>query len=250
MRKLYLVVLILTGMGIMLYCEKITVAVAANVQYAFEDISTEFTKETGIEVVPIIGSSGKLTTQIKNGAPFDVFLSADTKYPEAIFNDKLASEEPFIYACGSLVLWSAKLKEINCSPEYLESDRIKKIAIANPDTAPYGRATIEFFKNIGIYEKISSKLVYGESISQANQYILSEAVDLGFTSKSTVMASDMKGKGKWVEVNDSTYSAIDQSAVLLKYGTDNHPEGSKKFYKFLKSKKAVSILENYGYIVK
>jgi molybdate transport system substrate-binding protein len=233
-----------------LYCEKITVAVAANVQYAFEDIRAEFTKETGIEVVPIIGSSGKLTAQITNGAPFDIFLSADTKYPQAIYDAKLASEQPFIYAGGALVMWSMNLKEVNCSAEYISGDRIKKIAIANPDTAPYGRATVEFLKNIGVYDKVSSKLVYGESISQANQYVLSSAVDFGFTSKSTVIASDMKDKGKWVEVNDSTYTAIDQAVVLLKYGTDNHPDSSKKFYKFLKSKKAVNILKNYGYIVK
>ena len=230
---------------------QITVAAAANVQYALDELKAEFKKETGIDVSVIIGSSGQLTAQIKAGAPYDVFISADMKYAEALYRDKAAVVSPKVYASGSLVVWSMKKKiKFDKELKILLSSSVKKIASANPATAPYGAAAIEALKYLGIYDKIKSKLVYGESIAQANQFIYSKAVDAGFTAKSVVLSPQMKGKGTWKEIDPGAYKPIEQGCVILKYGYDNHKDESEKFFRFLFSQKAKDILVKYGYKVR
>ncbi len=227
---------------------QITVAVAANVQFAMQDLKTEFKKETGINTVIIIGSSGQLTAQIKQGAPYDVFISADMKYPENLFENKFAVDKPKVYASGTLVIWSVK-KGIKLSDNLKEllDNKIQKIALANPKIAPYGVATIEALKYFDIYKNVKNKLVFGESIAPTNQFIISGAADIGFTAKSVVMSPSMKGKGTWKEVNPLAYSPIKQGCVILKYGFKNHKIETEKFYRFLFSEKAKKILTNYGY---
>lgn len=230
---------------------KITVAVAANVQYAMEELKAEFKKETGIDVTVIIGSSGQLTAQIKEGAPYDIFISADMKYPEVLFKEKAAIDSPRVYAMGSLVVWTTGKgitfdKKLNA----LLSKKISKIAIANPRTAPYGSAAVEALKHFGIYGKVKNKLVYGESIAQVNQFTYGSAVDAGFTAKSVVLSPQMKGKGSWMVIDPGSYKSIEQGCVILKYGFDNHRAESKKFFDFLFSQKAKNILLKYGYILK
>jgi molybdate transport system substrate-binding protein len=230
---------------------KVTVAVAANMQYAIKTLKTQFEKETGIQVELILGSSGKLTQQIQEGAPFDVFISADTKYPLTLFQNKFATDSPKVYANGVLVLWSTKsdLKpEVNM--QLLLMDKVKKIAIANPKTAPYGVAAEEILKRYKLYDKLQKKLVYGESITQTNQFIMSQSADIGFTAKSAVLSDEMLGKGTWVEIAQNAYSPIEQAAVLLKHGALNNKESSEKFYNFLYSKEAKKIYKRFGYIVK
>ncbi len=230
--------------------QQITIAAAANVQYAMEELKAEFNEETGIDVSVIIGSSGQLTAQIKEGAPYDIFVSADMKYPLSLYSNKDAVDSPKVYAEGSLVIWTMKKgimfdKELNV----LLSNRVSKIAIANPRTAPYGIASIEAMKHFGIYEKIKNKLIYGESIASTNQFIYSKAVEAGFTAKSVVISPQMKEKGEWMEIEHDAYKPIKQGCVILKYGYKNHRRASKKFYDFLFSTKAKSILSNFGYIV-
>jgi molybdate transport system substrate-binding protein len=227
--------------------EQITVAGAANVQFTLDDLKAEFTKETGIDVKAVIGSSGKLTSQIENGAPFDVFLSADMKYPATLYEEGFSLRSPRVYAYGVLVLWT--MKDLNLSQGFsiLSDTGIGKVALANPELAPYGRQAINALKFYKLYESLRKKLVYGESISQANQFITTGAADIGFTAKSVVLAPNMKDKGKWIDVDPQSYEPIAQGVIVLKYAQQNHSKEAKAFEEFLFSAPAQEIFKKYGY---
>ena len=244
----YILFLLLLSAGCSKPSDKIIVATAANVQYVMQDIKKEFEKETGKPIEIVVSSSGKLTTQIREGAPFDVFVSADTKYPDEIFNKGGAEEKPRVYALGTLVMWSKELPVEKLSADILTDASVKKIAIPNPDVAPYGAAALAFLKKRPDFEQIKTKLVYGESISQTAQYISSGTAEIGFNALSIVLAPEMKGKGNWIEVDSSLYQPIEQAAILLRH-SDNSPkkETSEQFYKFLYSAKAKAIFTKYGY---
>jgi molybdate transport system substrate-binding protein len=228
--------------------QKVSVAVAANVQFAMQQLKNEFEKETGIEVDITIGSSGKFTTQIEQGAPFDVFVSADVSYPAELYKNNFTIDTPKIYANGLLVMWTARNDNKPSLNELLAAE-IKKIAIANPKTAPYGVAAEETLKYYKLYDQVKDKLVYGESIAQTNQFITSLSADIGFTAKSVVLADEMKGKGSWIDIDRKSYSPIAQAAVILKYGKETNADASQKFYDYLYSKNAKVIFKKYGYIV-
>ncbi len=217
------------------------IAAAANTQYVLKEIVTEFEKVSGIKTELILGSSGKLNAQITKGAPFDVFISADTKNPLYLHKNGFTQSEPKVYGMGRLVLWSNSIP-VDSLQIYLKEKKIEKLASANPVTAPYGVATEEFLSNTGLFEYYSDKLVFGESISQTNLFITSGAVDAGFTALSIVLSDEMKGRGFWVEVEKEFYSAIEQSAVLL---TDT--EETRKFHEFLYSNESRKIFEEFGY---
>ncbi len=225
---------------------KLTIAVAANMQFAMKELSRTFTDQTGIACDLIISSSGKLTAQIKEGAPFDVFVSADMKYPKELFDTGFTIKTPKIYGYGKLVMWSM-IDTIDPSLETLKSSKIHHIAIANPKMAPYGLATIEILKRHNLYEDIKDKLVYGESVLQTNQFIISKSAEIGFTSKSVVLSPEMSNKGNWIDLKDTDYSAIAQGVVTL---NQKNQEDAEKFYNFLSSADARKILENFGYSTK
>lgn len=227
---------------------KLKIAVAANMQFAMKDLSKSFTEETGIACDLIISSSGQLTAQIRSGAPYDVFVSADMKYPTELFTSGYTSNKPAIYAFGKLVIWSA-IDSLEPSIGILKTPRIKHIAIANPATAPYGAAAIEVMKHFNVYEDLKNKLVYGESISQTNQFIISKAAEVGFTAKSVVLSFGMKGKGSWEDIEETNYSPIAQGVVVLKHSSSQQ-EDAMKFYNFLFSRQGKDILQNFGYAVK
>ncbi|MCE6992207.1 molybdate ABC transporter substrate-binding protein [Dyadobacter sp. CY323] len=228
--------------------EKIVVATAANVQYVMKEIQAEFKKESGKEILIVVGSSGKLTTQIREGAPFDVFVSADTKYPEEIFANGGSAEKPRVYALGTLVLWSKDIPETELNATILDTDRVKRIAIPNPRTAPYGEAAIQVLKAQKLFEKTEKKLVYGESIAQTAQYISSGSVEAGFNALSIVLSDEMKGKGSYVILDSSLYQPIQQAAILLNHSADSPKKViSEQFYQFLYSAKAKAIFRKYGY---
>jgi molybdate transport system substrate-binding protein len=236
--------------GMVAHAEPLTVAVAPNVRYAFDDLQAEFKKETGIEVNPVFASSGKVTAQVENGAPFDVFISADMGFPETLYKKGFAAAPPQIYAYGSLVLWTLKDGlDLSKGIAVLKDSGVEKIAVANPKLAPYGREALKALKYYNLSGTLEPKLVYGEDISQVNQYIVSKAADIGFTAKSIVVSPEMKGKGKWVEIKKEAYQPIAQGAVILKHGQDTSPAASRKFYDFLFSAKSRAILEQYGYIL-
>ena len=248
MKKITLIVLtFLLVMPLDAFASEITVAGAANVQFTLDDLKAEFTKETGIGVKTIIGSSGKLTAQIENGAPFDVFLSADMKYPTKVYKDGYSSNAPKVYADGVLVLWTMKDLDLSKGINVLNDTGVGKIAIANPELAPYGREAVNALKFYKLYEPLQKELVLGESISQANQFITTQAADIGFTAKSIVVAPNMVGRGKWVEVDPQSYKTIAQGVVVLKYGQQNHSKEAREFYDFLFSAPAQKIFKKYGY---
>lgn len=229
---------------------KITVAVAANMQYTMDALKAEFNKMDKIEINVVLGASGKLTQQIMQSAPFDIFISADTAFPKKLADTGFAALPSKVYAQGLLVLWSAKDDvKPTADLKLLLNDNIQHIAIANPKTAPYGTAAEFILKKYNLYDKISFKLVTGESITQTTQFIATKAADIGFTAKSIVISDEMKGKGKWIELKRSDYPPIKQAAVLLKYGQENHATEAKKFYDFLFSAKAKTIYKKFGYIV-
>jgi len=246
MRKIVSTFLLFT---ICLIAQEITVATAANVQYAIKEIKEAFKKSTGITVKTVIASSGKLTAQIKSGAPFDLFLSADMKYPRYLKKLRFAIDNPKVYAYGTLVLWSLKPIDLNRGIKSLLNTKIKKIAIPNPKNAPYGSQAVIAMKNAGIYKKIKSKLIYAESVSQTNQYIASKVVDAGLTAKSVVFLPQMSKKGKFVEIDPSLYLPIKQGVVMLKH-SQKKPKATKAFYDFLFSLQGKSIFKKFGYIVK
>jgi molybdate transport system substrate-binding protein len=225
----------------------LTVAVAANVQFAFKDLQAAFSRETGIEVQSVIGSSGKITAQVRGGAPFDVFLSADMGYPQALYKEGLASTEPLVYGYGTLVVWTLSDVDLASGVKALADPKIAKVAIANPKLAPYGRAALEALTHYRIADTVRAKMVFGENVSQVNQYIYSRNVDAGFTAKSVVLSPTMRGKGKWFEVPQSTYQPIAQGVVILKHGADNARADCKRFIRFLASTSARKILVDYGY---
>jgi len=231
------------------FAQKLTIAAAANVQYALDELVNSFKKDyPGLKINKIISSSGKLTSQIVRGAPYDIFLSADMKYPWFVYKKGYAVTEPKVYAYGVLVLWSMKnipLKKRGIA--ILLDKHIKRIAVPNPKNAPYGREAIRVLKHYKIYERIKSKIVYGESVSQTNQYIYRKLADIGFTSKSTVVSPKLRNRGKWIEIDKKVYNPIEQGVVLLKQGKNN--EYAKKFYDFIFTQKARLILKKYGYLI-
>lgn len=225
--------------------EKITIAVAANAQFAMKEIEKQYEKQTGKNVELIISSSGKLTAQIREGAPYDIFLSADMEYPQVLFKEGLAAE-PKVYAFGSLVLWTCKsFASLNINS--LLSSEVKTIAIANPKVAPYGEAAISVMKYYKVYEKAESKLVYGESISQVTHYITTQSADMGFTAKSVVLSPEMQGKGKWIDLDKRSYQPIEQGAVILNSSAKRNRAGVEDFYKYIFSESARKIFRKYGY---
>ncbi len=230
--------------------QTLTIAAAANTQYAMGEIKTAFETQFGQEITLIFGSSGKLTAQILESAPYDVFISADLKYPQSIYDQGFAVGDPGVYAQGALVLWTLNP---NLTPdaglEVLLSEKVKKIAMANPQTAPYGVATEELLRNVGIYDQVARKLVFGESISQTNQYLTTHAAEIGFTAKSVVLSKELQGKGQWIDLDLNQYRAIDQGVVLLKKGVERHGALAKQFYEFLFSDTARKIFEKYGYLM-
>ncbi|WP_247869625.1 molybdate ABC transporter substrate-binding protein [Herbaspirillum sp. ST 5-3] len=227
----------------------LTIAVAANVQYAFDELQTAFRKESGHDLKPVYASSGKLTAQIMNGAPFDVFLSADMDYPEKLHKEGHATAAPKVYAYGTLVLWTLKDLDLAKWQSVLAGPAVTRIAVANPKTAPYGRETMKALTYFKLDTALKDKLVFGESISQTNQYIQSRTADAGFTAKSVVVSPEMKGQGKWIELPKESYQPIAQGIVVLKHGAKTNAAVAQQFQDFMLSTKSRTILERHGYLL-
>jgi molybdate transport system substrate-binding protein len=225
----------------------LTIATAANMQFALTEITEAFTEDTGIKTETILGSSGKLNAQIKEGAPYDVFVSADMAFPQDLYESGFTKSAPKVYANGTLILWSFQ-DQIEPSFELLTDPNIKHIAIANPKTAPYGIAASQVLKEGEYYDQIVGKLVFGESVGQTNQFIITGAAEVGLTAKSVVMSPQMKGKGNWVEVSSSLHDPILQGMVLLKTEEITR-KNAQLFSDFMFSEKAKTILRKYGYQV-
>lgn len=249
MKKFILILLFILLLPCRVFAGEIIVAAAANLTPVMNELESAFEKESRDKLKIVTGSSGKLTEQIKNGAPFDVFLSADTKYPEILYQEGLTIDFPKVYVYGVLVLWTTKIDDLSDGIAVLNKPVIKKIALADPRVAPYGREAVNVLKYYKLYHGVNKKLVYGESISQINDFIVSGSADIGFTSKSTVFTPNLRGKGDWVEISAESYGRIAQAVVILKHACDSDVETAKRFYNFLFSPQAKGIFSKYGYTV-
>lgn len=227
--------------------QPVRVAVAANAQFVLRKLAADFKNKTGIEVEIISGSSGKLTAQIKNGAPYDLFLSADMAFAESVYADGFALSKPRVYASGSLIVCSATGAAIENWKTLIRDQKTGKIAIANPDLAPYGKAAAQALNYYGWYKELSSRLVFGESISQVNTYVLKGVVNIGFTTESLVYELSPAGHFKWKKIDTKAYKPIQQGAVLLKYSNNKNFTKNKRFYDYLFSAGAKAIFRQFGY---
>lgn len=233
------------------FAGEINIAVAANVSYAIDELKAVFAKQhPDTKVRVTLGSSGKLTAQIKNGAPFGLFMAANMQSPASLYADGIATTKPLVYAQGALAYLSAKPMDFSKGIALVADKSVSKIAIANPKTAPYGTAAVEAMQKGGVYDAAKSKLVFAESISQTVTYAL-KAADVGFIAKSSLYSPKMaqyKENVNWASVNPALYTPIKQGIVLLKHAGESTEY--KAFYDFMLSDEAKTILRNYGYIVK
>ena len=229
----------------------VSVAVAANFLETLKALQIGFEQESGHRLTLSAGSTGELYIQVVNGAPYDVFLAADQKRPEALEKDNQAvSGSRFTYAIGRLVLWSADAELISDDgPAVLKAGSFRRLAIANLKTAPYGEAALQVLKGLGVYEALEPRIVLGQSLSQAYQFVATGAAELGFVAFPHVRAAESGGslKGSFWLVPQELYDPILQDAVLLTRGKDN--DAALAFLGYLKSAEARRIIEDAGYSV-
>ncbi len=215
--------------------QQLQIAAAADLQFVFLDLSARFQKETGHAIELTFGSSGNFFSQIQNGAPFDMFFSADVDYPGKLEAAGLVEPGTLSrYATGTVVLWSRKdsLIDVRRGLQTLVDNRVRRISIANPDYAPYGRAAVAALRREEIYDKIRNKLVLGENISQAAQFVESGNADIGILALSLAVAPPLKSKGIYYEIPTNLYPPIDQAVVILK--SSKHKDIARQFLTFLK----------------
>jgi len=226
------------------FSETLRIAAASSFRFALNPIIKEFERKTGNKVLVSYGASGHFYIQIKNGAPYDIFISANEIYPKKLIESGKAVKASYtVFARGKLVLFTTKDIELK-DYKVLLFPEVETIAIANPKHAPYGRAAVEFLKNAGLYEKVLKKLVYGSNVSQAFQYVVSGGADVGLVALSLVIPY---GKGKYLLIDQKLYSPVNNVAVITEYGKSK--KASWEFLKFLTSPFARKVLKEYGYEV-
>jgi molybdate transport system substrate-binding protein len=251
MKKLLVVILLIIVAGTFATAQEITVAAAADMSAALPELVAAYTKKTGQTVTLSFGASGNLTNQIRNGAPFDVFFSADEEYPQQLIAEGLAVKDTlYRYAVGRLVLWvpgdsALDLSKLGMNALLVPS--VKKISIANPATAPYGRAAAAALRHFGIYDQVSNRLVLGENVSQAAQFVESGNAQAGLIALSHALAPAMKDKGRYWTVPLDAYPTLNQAAVVL--SKSKQQDAGRKFLDFLRSPEATSLLASYGFSV-
>lgn len=222
----------------------ITVAYAANLNPVMPELVRSFKRLTGYTVQTVMGASGKLYMQIKHGAPYDVFLAADTDYPGRLWReDQLTVGPPIIYAYHALVLWVKEPQRQNDVAAILLAPEVKKIAIANPKLAPYGQAALDFLKKKELSAKLETKLVYADSIAQTAMYLLKGTAEAGFITQSLVCAPDFKNKGWWQAVDAPLQP---QAMVRLK---SKNELVAKAWMGFMQSDEAQTIMMQHGYLM-
>ena len=233
-----------------LFAGTINIAVASNVSYAIDELKSEFHKSHPTTKVRVtLGSSGKLTAQIKHRAPYGVFMSANMLYPQRLYKENLALLEPQVYAQGTLSFFTLKKYDLSRGFELLKSKDIRRIAIANPKTAPYGKATFDALQTLHLHKPLQSKFIYGESISQTLSYTMT-AADIGIVASASLYSPKMQKfqEGKnWMKIEPEFYHPIKQGIVLLKEAKGS--QEYRDFYEFILSQKAEQIFKKYGYII-
>lgn len=246
MKKRILIVLCICLIAISnLSAQTITIAAAADLRFVMDEMTSEFKKSNpNIKIDVIYGSSGNLYQQILNQAPFDIFFSADISYPKKLESLNLAGSKPKLYAIGHLVMWSAKL-DISKGIEILKSNDVKKIAIANPKVAPYGKRAIECLKYYKIDNQVKDKIVEGENVSQAAQFVLTGNAEVGLIALSLALSPEMKTIGKYFSIDEKSYSKLEQAYVIIKKSETN--KAVLKFTQFIETEQARKLFGKYGF---
>ena len=226
----------------------IRVAAAADLKFALDELRPQYEKQAGIRIDVSYGSSGNFFSQIQNGAPFDLFLSADIDYPRKL--EAAGFAEPgtlYEYAVGRIVIWmpaGTKIDLEHLGWKALLEPGVERIAIANPEHAPYGRAAVEALRNAGLYEQIRRRLVYGENIAQAAQFVASGSAQTGILAMSLALSPPMRDGQRW-EIPANMHAPLEQGAVILKNAKDK--EAARAFLAYLKSNDGRKILESFGF---
>jgi molybdate transport system substrate-binding protein len=242
-----LFLLLVGGLGA---AQEITVAAAADLQFAMPDIAAHFQQETGKTVKLIYGSSGNFAQQLQNGAPFDMFFSANLDYPKQLEAAGLTEPDTFYqYATGKIVLWvpNASKLDLSAGLRVLLDPSIKKIAIANPEHAPYGKAAMAAMQKNNIYDQVKDRLVLGENISQAASFVASGSADVGIVALALALSPNMKDKGRYVEVPATDYPAIQQACVIMR--SSKNKDTARQFLKFIQSSSMKAFFQKYGFTV-
>jgi len=248
--KQIIVLLAVLLMGSYTRAQAVKVAAAADLKFAMTELAAQLEKQSGAKLDVTYGSSGNFLTQIQNGAPFDLFFSADSEYPKNL--EAAGLTEPGTlreYAVGHIVIWTPSGSQINVPKDGWKSlldQRVKKIAIANPEHAPYGRAAVAATKKAGIYEQVKDKLVYGENISQAAEFVQSGNAQVGIVALSLTMSPAMKNGNKW-EIPADSYPPIKQAVVLLK--ASRNKDAARRFLDFVSGPQGREVLQRFGFTV-
>lgn len=230
---------------------RLQIAAASDLNAALGDLIATFTASRNIDVSVSYGSSGTFYAQLLNRAPFDLFLSADIAYPRQLAaRGVTVPGSEFTYANGRIVLWTpaaSPLDVTHAGLEALRSNRVAHIAIANPDHAPYGRAAVAALTHAGIYDQVRSKLVLGENVAQAMQFVSTGAADAGIVALSLAMAPASRDTGRWFDIPATDYPAIEQGGVILQWASD--VEAARAFRGYLTSEPGRAILKQYGFAI-
>ncbi len=226
----------------------LTIAAASDLQSVLPEIVGRFEKESGTKATVSFGSSGTFFAQIQNGAPFDVFFSADLDYPRRLVADGLADADSlYQYATGRIVVWTRKDSGVSIERGLasLSDPRVRRVAIANPAHAPYGRAAVAALKHAGLYDRIHGKLVFGENISQTAQLVESGNADLGILALALALGPALTATGTYVEIPATSHPPIDQGAVVV--STSRHKSAARALVAFLKRPEIVELLRQFGF---
>jgi molybdate transport system substrate-binding protein len=230
--------------------EAVIIAAAADLTYCIEDLNRSYLQShPGTELKLSTGSSGNFSAQIQNGAPFDVFLSADILYPKNLVSGGFVDQSTLtIYAVGRIVLWTTKPDIVNLDQGIeilLDRAAVKKIAIANPEHAPYGRAAKAVLENSGLWTEVQDRLVQGENIAQTAQFVQTGNVDAGFVALSLVLSPNLKNIGRYIEMDPKLYPKLEQAMVLTTSGSKRPV--ARDYFQFLQSEAARKIFDQYGF---
>ena len=247
-RRFAMIVAAISFISNLCVAQEISVAAAADLQFAMQDIAARFQKETGKTVKATYGSSGNFLQQIQNGAPFDVFFSANLDYPKHLVAAGLTEPGSYSkYARGKIVIWVPSDSKIDLSSgmRVLLDPSVKKIAIANPLHAPYGQAAVAALKQENIYDKVKDKFVLGENISQTASFVVSGAADVGIVALSLALSPNMRDKGRYVEVPAMDYPPIEQACVILR--SSKNKKVAEQFLAFVKTSAIHDVLRSYGF---
>ena len=230
--------------------QEITVAAAADLQFAMQEVGTLFQQESGKTVKLIYGSSGNFAQQLQNGAPFDMFFSANLDYPRQLEAAGLTEPGTFYqYAIGKIVVWVPNDSKLDLSSglKALLNPSIKKIAIANPQHAPYGKAAVAAMQKENIYDQVKDKFVLGENISQTASFVASGSADVGIIALSLALSPNMKDKGRYAEVPAGDYPAIEQACVIMR--SSKNKDIAQQVLKFIQSPPIRELFKKYGFAI-